>query len=144
MSTTSTTDPAPLTDLGAVTAAIHAVIADHERAYNTKDAELLATHYRERCWAVGVTGQELEGPAQIIETATRLFATTLADGRARYTPGEVELLSPDAAICHMYSTALDADGRPTGPDPAMIALYVFQRVGGEWLVVARQNTLVTA
>ena len=31
---------------------------------------------------------------------------------------------------------------PTGPDPAMIAVYVFRRAGGEWQVVARHNTLV--
>lgn len=123
-------------------AGIHAVIADHERAFNTKDADLLAAHFRDRSWSVGVTGHELEGPVQITETARQLFATTLADDQARYRPGTVEFLGDDVAICHMYATALDASGQPTGPDPAMIALYVFQRIDERWQVVARQNTLV--
>lgn len=131
-------------DTTAATAAIHAVIADHERAFNTKDAGLLAAHYRDRSWAVGVTGQELVGPGEIAEAAERLFTTTLAEGRARYRPGDVEFLGEDVAICHMYATALGVDGAPTGLDPAMVALYVFQRDGDRWLVVARQNTLVAA
>ncbi|QXC61035.1 SgcJ/EcaC family oxidoreductase [Aquihabitans sp. G128] len=137
-STTSPTAPAGVVD------AIHAVIADHERAFNTKDPELLAAHFRDRSWAVGVTGQELEGPAAIAAAARVLFAGALAEGRARYRPGQVELLGDDVALCHLYATAIDGDGdgEPIGPDPAMVALYVFQRVGDEWLVVARQNTLV--
>ena len=144
MSTTST-ETTPVTDLGAVTAAIHAVIADHERAYNTKDAELLATHYRDRCWAVGVTGQELEGPAQIIETATPCSPTTLADGRARYTPGDVELLLPRRRhlphVQHRARRRRPAH-RPRPGDGR--ALRVPARAGDDWLVVARQNTLVSA
>jgi len=123
-------------------AAIEAVIADHERAYNTKDPDLLAAHFRLRSWAVGVNGVEIEGRAALVGAARAAFAGPLADGRARYRPGVVEFLGQDVAICHMYSTALTNDGEPTGPDPAMIALYVFHREDEKWLVAARQNTLV--
>jgi uncharacterized protein (TIGR02246 family) len=66
----------------------------------------------------------------------------LAHQRARYRPGDVEFLGDDVALCHMYATAITDDDELTGPDPAMIALYVFHREGGAWQVVARQNTLV--
>ena len=120
-------------------AAIEAVIADHERAFNTKDPELLAAHFRPRSWAVGVNGVEIEGRSALVG-----FAGPLAEGKARYRPGEVEFLGEDVAICHMYATAISDEGELIGPDPAMIALYVFCRDGGEWVVVARQNTLVPA
>lgn len=124
---------------------IRAVVADHERGLNTNDPDLLGGHYRERSWAVGVTGAEIEGAAAIRTAMAAALAPGgfLADQHVRYRPGEVELLGSDVAICHVYATATDTDGRPLGPDPAMVALYVMQRVGDRWLVVARQNTLVT-
>ena len=131
-----------MSDRSQAVAAIEAVIADHERAFNTKDAELLAAHFRERSWSVGVNGVELEGRSALVDAAKAAFAGPLAEGKARYRPGEVQFLGDDVAICHMYATAITDDGVPTGPDPAMIALYVFHREGAEWQVVARQNTLV--
>ena len=125
-------------------AAIEAVIADHERAFNTKDPELLAAHFRPRSWAVGVNGVEIEGRSALVAAARAGFAGPLAEGKARYRPGEVEFLGEEVAICHMYATAISDEGELIGPDPAMIALYVFCREGGEWVVVARQNTLVPA
>ena len=125
-------------------AAIEAVIADHERAFNTKDPELLAAHFRTRSWAVGVNGVEIEGRSALVAAARAAFAGPLAEGRARYRPGDVEFLGEDVAICHMYATATTDEGELIGPDPAMIALYVFCRESGEWVVVARQNTLVPA
>jgi uncharacterized protein (TIGR02246 family) len=123
-------------------AAIEAVIADHERGYNTKNPDLLATHYSERSWSVGVNGVEIEGQPALVAAAKASFSGPLAEGKARYRPGAVQFLGEDVAMCHMYSTAITNDGELTGPDPAMIALYVFHREGGEWPVVARQNTLV--
>ena len=64
-------------------AAIEAIITDHERAFNTKDADLLAAHFRERSWAVGVNGVEVEGRTALVEVAKRAFAGPLAEGRAR-------------------------------------------------------------
>jgi uncharacterized protein (TIGR02246 family) len=123
-------------------AAIEAIITDHERAFNSKDADLLASHFRERSWAVGVNGVEVEGRAALVEVAKKAFAGPLAEGRARYRPGEIEFLGDDVAICHMYATSITDEDEPAGPDPQMIALYVFRRESGTWQVVARQNTLV--
>ena len=123
-------------------AAIEAIIADHERAFNTKDADLLAAHFRERSWAVGVNGVEVEGRTALVEVAKRALAGPLAEGKARYRPGQVEFLGDDVAMCHMYATSITEQDKPTDPDPAMIALCVFRRDGDEWQVVARHNTLV--
>jgi uncharacterized protein (TIGR02246 family) len=111
-------------------AAIEAVIADHERGYNTKDPDLLAAHYSERSWSVGVNGVEIEGQPALVAAAKAAFSGPLAEGKARYRPGAVQFLGEDVAMCHMYSTAITNDGELTGPDPAMIALYVFHREGG--------------
>lgn len=122
--------------------AIHRVIATQQEAFNTNDAHLLAEPWRERSWAVSVTGAMLEGRAAVREAAEELLAGPLADEYAVYEPGEVEFLSDRVAIVHVYARAVTSTGEPIDEDPAMIALYVLARDGERWLIVARQNTLV--
>jgi uncharacterized protein (TIGR02246 family) len=122
--------------------AIHRVIETQQVAFNTNDADLLAEPWRERSWGVGVTGAETAGRSGVREAGQTLLAGPLADQYATYEPGEVEFLTDDVAIVHVYARAVTASGQPIDVDHTMIALYVLAHEGGRWLIVARQNTLV--
>lgn len=124
-------------------AAIHAIVAEQQAAFNTNDAERFAAPWRERSWAVAVSGDEIEGRAGTLAAARRGFAGPLAEQYAVYEPGTVEFLGADAAIVHVYARAADEHGRPIDVGHSMVALYVFGREDERWQIVARQNTLVT-
>ena len=122
--------------------AIHRVIESQQVAFNTNDADLLAEPWRERSWSVGVTGAEAVGRAGVLEAGRTMLAGPLADQYATYEPGEIEFLTQDIAILHVYARATTATVEPIDADHAMIALYVLVHDSGRWLIVARQNTLV--
>lgn len=132
-----------MSDRDADVRAIERIVAVQQEAFNTKDPDLFASSWRERSWAVSVTGDELEGREALRAAAERGFAGPLADQFARYRPGTVELLGEDVAILHVYARASDATGTPIDVGHAMVALYVFARGDDGWQIVARQNTLVT-
>lgn len=129
------------TDHTADRAAVRAVIADAERAFNTNDAELLVEHMAENVSAVGVTGDRLDGRAAVLEAGKVLFAGPLRDQRARYELVDVWFVRPDVALAHKHATPVDADGAPLAVGHTMTALYVLVRERGRWWIAARQNTL---
>jgi len=133
-----------MTDRAADIRAIERLVAVQQDAFNAKDAALFASPWRERSWAVSVTGVELEGREAMRDAAARGFAGPLADQFAVYRPGTVEMLGDDVAILHVYAQATDPDGTPVDVGHAMVALYVFARGEEGWQIVARQNTLVAA
>ena len=123
-------------------AAILDVIATQQTGFNTKDAELFASPWRERSWGVSAFGREVAGRDAVLAAAQQGFAGPLADEYASYEPGDVEFLGDDVAILHVYARATTTGGERVDVEPAMIALYVLAREGGAWQIVARQNTLV--
>jgi uncharacterized protein (TIGR02246 family) len=129
-------------DRAADVAAIEAIIAEQQEAFNAKDAERFTAPWRERSWAVDVAGVELEGRDAILAAARTGFAGALAEQYARYEPGTVEFLGDDVAIIHAYARAVQRDGTPIDVGHSMIALYVLARGDDGWEIVARQNTLV--
>src|SRR4051794_20186440 len=96
--------------------AIRAIVAEHERGFNEKDPERLATGYRELSWAVDARGVEVEGRAAMARAVP-------AGQFARFEPGHVEFLGDDAAVMHAYVSATDAGGAPKDVGHAMISLY---------------------
>jgi len=122
--------------------AIRQLVADVETAMNTNDAALAVRHFAANAWAVGVTGARIVGHEALLEAHEKAFAGFLRNEYARYSLEDITFLNPDVAIAHARAQAADADGNPVGPDPAMVALYVFAKRNGRWWVVARQNTLV--
>ena len=124
--------------------AIERLVAVQQDAFNAKDADLFASPWRERSWAVSVTGVEVGGRDAMRAAAERGFAGSLADQFALYRPGAVEFLGDDVAYLHVYAQATDAAGAALDVGHAMIALYVVARGEDGWEIVARQNTLVSA
>ena len=96
---------------------IHAVIATQEAGFNTNDADLFASAWRDRSWSVSAFGNEIAGRSAVLDAARRGFAGPLADEFATYEPGEVEFLGDDVAILHIYARATTGDGEPIDVDP---------------------------
>ena len=124
-------------------AAIRAIIADTEKAFNTGDAELLVEHMARNAVGVGVTGVELAGRAAMLEGARGAFAGPLKGQRARYDVVGITFLRPDVALARKHARAVDGAGELIDVGHAMTALYVLTKESGRWWVVARQNTLVS-
>jgi uncharacterized protein (TIGR02246 family) len=129
-------------DHAADVAAIHALVADIEKGFNTNDADLLVRPFVSDGSAVNVVGVQLTGLAEMLEASRRGLAGPLAEEYARYQLVDLVFLRPDVAIGHKVARAVTAEGRPIDPEPSMIALYVFVKEDGQWWVATRQNTLI--
>ena len=123
-------------------AAVRAVIAQTERAFNTHDPDLLVAPMADDVVTVGVNGARMMGRAAVLDAARAGFAGPLRDQYARYDVAHVSFPRPDVALVHKDATATDPDGTPVGVGHAMRALYVLVRGDDGWRIAARQNTLV--
>lgn len=132
---TTTPDPADA-------AAIRAVIAEAELAFNTGDPDLLVASMAADVVSVGVNGARMRGRDAVLAASRAAFAGPLRGQHARYDLVEVSQVGPDVALAHKDARATDDGGAPLDVGHAMTALYVLARRGGRWWVVARQNTLV--
>jgi uncharacterized protein (TIGR02246 family) len=124
-------------------AAIAGVIADVERGFNTKDAELSVAHFLPDATAVGVRGELVTGRDALLEAHRAGYAGPLRDMYVRYELGDVRFLRPDVAVAYKHATATTREGEPLDVGHAMISLYVLVHDDGRWRIAARHNTLVT-
>lgn len=123
-------------------AAIRAIVADVQTAFNTKDAKLMNAHFADDASVVTAMGKRIVGIDALREAAEQGMAGALADEYVRYDVTGVRFIRPDVALAYKQATATDADGEPIELDHSMIALYVLVKDDGRWLIAARQNTLV--
>jgi uncharacterized protein (TIGR02246 family) len=128
-------------DHAADVAAINAVIADTETAFNTNDPDLLTAHFAADATAVAADGTRLDGARAIRDAAERLFAGPLRDQYARYTVAAIRFPHPDLALVIKHATAVTRAGDPIDVGHTMTSLYVLVRHQLRWWIVARQNTL---
>src|SRR5687768_12568753 len=105
-------------------AAIRAIVADTEKAFNTGDAELLVAHMAANVSAVGVTGAELAGREAALAGGRTAFAGPLKGQRARYEVVGITFVRPDVALARKHAHAVDGAGDPIDVGHAMTALYV--------------------
>lgn len=124
-------------------AAIRAIVADTETAFNTGDADLLVEHTARNVAAVGVTGVELTGRDAMLAGSRVTLAGPLRGQRARYEITGITFVRPDVALARKHAHAVGEAGEPIDVGHAMTALYVLTREAGRWWIVARQNTLVS-
>ena len=121
--------------------ALRAVIADVEAGSNDNDPELSVEHFTPDATAVNVMGALVRGRDALLEANRRGLAGPLKDERARYELRDIAFVGPDVALAHKTARAVDPDGA-VDEQHAMIALYVFVKREGRWMIAARQNTLV--
>jgi uncharacterized protein (TIGR02246 family) len=86
-------------------AAIRAIIADTEKAFNTGDAELLVEHMARNAVGVCVTGPELVGRDVMLDGARVAFAGPLKGQRARYGVVGITFVRPDVALARKHARA---------------------------------------
>jgi uncharacterized protein (TIGR02246 family) len=130
-------------DTTADVAAMRDVIADIEAGFNAKDPERSTLHFAPDATAVSVKGALVAGRDELLEAHRAGYSGPLRDQYARYELGDITFLRPDVAVAHKRAWATTPEGEEIDVGHAMIALYVFVREEGRWLVAARQNTLVT-
>ncbi|MFE7746525.1 SgcJ/EcaC family oxidoreductase [Nocardia sp. NPDC057455] len=123
-------------------AAIEAIIAKVETAYNTNDADLLVEDVARNAVIGNAVGLVQHGRDVVLEASRVGLAGFLKDEYVRYEVTDIAFLRPDVAIAHKAARAVTADGEPIDIEPAMVALYVLTKEQGRWWIAARQNTLV--
>jgi uncharacterized protein (TIGR02246 family) len=123
-------------------AAIRAIVADVQTAFNTNDPVLMNEHFAADASVVTAMGKRVTGIDALRRAAEQGMAAALRDEYVRYVVTDVRFLRPDVALAYKEATATDADGEPIELDHSMVALYVLVKEHGRWLVAARQNTLV--
>ena len=123
-------------------AAIRAIVADVQTAFNTNDPVLMNEHFAADASVVTAMGKRVTGIDALRRAAEQGMAGALRDEYVRYVVTDVRFLRPDVALAYKEATATDADGEPIELDHSMVALYVLVKENDRWLVAARQNTLV--
>ncbi|ATL71899.1 SgcJ/EcaC family oxidoreductase [Nocardia terpenica] len=129
-------------DHGQDRAAIEAVIATVETAYNTNDADLMVQDVARNAVIGNAIGALQYGRAAVLEASRTSLAGFLKDQYARYEITDITFLRPDIALAHKAARAITPDGEPIDIEPAMVALYVLTKENGRWWIAARQNTPV--
>ncbi|MGW5570840.1 SgcJ/EcaC family oxidoreductase [Nocardia thailandica] len=130
------------TDHAADIAAIEAIIAGVETAFNTNDPDLMTADLAENAVVGNAAGALTHGRAEVLASSRAGLRGFLRDEFVRYDVTGVSFPLADMALAHKEARATTADGTPLDTDPAMIALYVLVKREGRWWIVARQNTLV--
>jgi uncharacterized protein (TIGR02246 family) len=123
-------------------AAIRAIVADVQTAFNTKDAKLMNAHFADDASVVTAMGKRIVGIDALREAAEQGMAGALRDEYVRYDVTDIRFVRPDVALAYKQATATNANGEPIELDHSMVALYVLVKDEGRWLITARQNTLV--
>lgn len=81
-------------------AVIKAMVATFAEAWNTKDAEHLATLFAEDCDFVDVVGRWFKGRTEIKQAHAQALASFLSDNHMTITDTQIKFLTPDIAVLH--------------------------------------------
>jgi uncharacterized protein (TIGR02246 family) len=129
-------------DRGADEAAIRDVVQTRQQeAWNKHDAKAYAALFAEDGDLVNVVGWWWKGRTEIESKLTDAFAFVFRDSTLTITEVNVRFLTPDIAVAHMRWTMSGARTPPTILEPREgIQTFVLQKLGGNWMIVAFQNT----
>jgi uncharacterized protein (TIGR02246 family) len=115
-----------------------------EAAWNAHDMALFATLFHPDATFVNRFGTYWRGVEPIVEALRAIHQTVYSDSTLRMDPPDVDMLTPDIAILHIWSRLSTGDAHPAGPhDTDTLILAVVTRREGEWRIQAAENvTLV--
>ncbi|WP_327681566.1 SgcJ/EcaC family oxidoreductase [Kitasatospora sp. NBC_00458] len=123
--------------------AVTGVVADLEKAFNTKDATALGERFGEQASWTNARGVRLDGRAEITGFSRPAMEGFLRDSYARYEVEKILAIAEDVVAVNVAQTPTDAAGTPVeGAHGA--ALYVVARQADGWKIVAGQNNAVDA
>jgi uncharacterized protein (TIGR02246 family) len=118
--------------------ALSARVAELERAQREEDVEgFLALFDPQAVW-VTAGGIRLIGRDAIAEFTRHALPGAFAEGSVTYTVEIVATITPDVVLTGVRQQYVDSEQQPTS---AGSPSYVWRRSGGDWLIVAGQNTV---
>jgi uncharacterized protein (TIGR02246 family) len=122
--------------------AIRALEARQQEAWNHHDAKAYASLFAEDGDCVNVVGWWWKGRAEIEKKLTDAYVYVFKESTLTITNVDIRFVTLDVAVAHVRWTMTGAR-TPSGlPVPQQgIQTHLLQRVGGQWLIAAFQNTL---
>src|SRR6266496_2493924 len=123
-------------------AAIRDVVqARQQQAWNQHDAKAYAALFAEDGDVVNVVGWWWRGRKEIESQLSDAFAFIFRESTLTITHVDIRFLRPKIAVAHTRWTMSGAKTPPTIPEPREgIQTLVLQKVGGNWMIEAFQNT----
>ena len=120
------------------------VIANHERAWNAHDADMLMDLFDDDPMDfVNVIGMHRRSRAELHEEYRQIHATFMKNTVIRMRANDARLLSPDIAVAHAHweMTGMTKLQGWNSPDVRHgVMTYVLVRRGGKWKITAAHNT----
>jgi len=112
-----------------------------QEAWNHHDAKAYASLFAENGDCVNVVGWWWKGRAEIEKKLTDAYVYVFRESALTITGVDIRFLTPEFAVAHVRWTMTGAR-TPSGlPVPQQgIQTHLLQKVGGQWLIAAFQNT----
>lgn len=122
-------------------AAVRALAAQQELAWNRHDAKAYADLFTVDCDVVNVLGEWWNGRAELERKLTTAYASTFRDSALTFTDVQTRFLNPQLAIAHMRWTMTGAAFEAGRPQPKQgIQTLLVRKQDGRWLIGVLQNT----
>jgi|SRR6516162_2977156 len=123
-------------------AAIRDVVQSRQQqAWNQHDAKAYAALFAENGDVVNVVGWWWRSRKEIENKLSDAFAFAFRESTLTITEADVRFLTSEIAVAHTRWTMSGARTPPTIPEPrAGIQTLVLQKLGGNWMIAAFQNT----
>jgi uncharacterized protein (TIGR02246 family) len=121
-------------------AAIEAIVANLEAAWNAGDGEAYAAPFSPDADFVTIRAEHFRGRDAIASGHAGIFWTIYAGSVNRYTVESVRLLRPDVALVHVHAV-LDAPSGPMAGRHMARFSAVLTREAGGWQIASLHNTL---
>lgn len=118
--------------------AIGDVLNRLQTAWNASDSRAWATHFAEDATFIHIYGGQLDGRAAIEAAHRAIFDTIYKGSRMSVTLRSLRMLRPDVAVVWTRGLVVTAKGEEVDTRPTM----VFVNDGGNWQIVAFQNTRI--
>ena len=122
-----------------------ALLARLQAAWNAGDGDAWGREFAPDADSIGVQGVEVHGQALIASRHAKVFATALKGSTMTITLQKARMLSPDAAVLDTVQKVANANDKKIiaaiGTDGVHVTCVV-QRMGGRWVVVHGQNTII--
>lgn len=138
MSIADTTKSSEVIDQGIVE-----LIANHERAWNVHDPEMLISLFEEPMDFVNVLGMHHRSAASLRQEYQYIHGTFMKNSTIRMRPNDARLLTPEIAIAHAHWEMVGVEGVPGWKVPDVrrgVMTYVLVRRGDKWKITAAHNT----
>jgi uncharacterized protein (TIGR02246 family) len=125
-------------EIEAITRVVH--ILEHAQQNELPD-EFVGLFRQDAIWTTG-GGKRLIGRDEISAFTHQVLPGAMKDSTATYEVAHVLFVRPDVAAVKVRQRPVTLAGQPIEGQSEGSPLYVMAKEGGQWLIVAGQNTVV--